>query len=100
MKTIEYKATSVRLDGVFRPLRPAQDPAYLWEVAVLRFQKGIRELVVEDRAFPRGTAMPMPSKTGSTDLTPTQIRKLSAGTKSRSRGREAGLKAQRLTVAE
>lgn len=31
LEAIEYKATSVRLDGVFRPLQPGDDPAYLWE---------------------------------------------------------------------
>ena len=31
LEAIEYKATSVRLDGVFRPLQPGGDPAYLWE---------------------------------------------------------------------
>ncbi len=31
LEAIEYKATSVRLDGVFRPLRPGDDPVYLWE---------------------------------------------------------------------
>ena len=31
LEAIEYKATSVRLDGFFRPLEPGDDPAYLWE---------------------------------------------------------------------
>jgi len=31
MKAIEYKSTSVRLDGVFSPRQPAAGPAYLWE---------------------------------------------------------------------
>jgi predicted transposase/invertase (TIGR01784 family) len=31
LEAIEYKATSVRLDGLFRPLEPGDDPAYLWE---------------------------------------------------------------------
>ncbi len=31
LEAIEYKATSVRLDGVFRPLQPVGQPAYLWE---------------------------------------------------------------------
>ena len=31
LEAIECKATSVRLNGVFRPLEPGSDPAYLWE---------------------------------------------------------------------
>lgn len=31
LEAIEYKQTSVRLDGVFQPLQPAVDPAYIWE---------------------------------------------------------------------
>jgi predicted transposase/invertase (TIGR01784 family) len=31
LEAIEYKATAVRLDGVFRPLQPGDDPAYLRE---------------------------------------------------------------------
>ena len=31
LEAIEYKATAVRLDGVFRPRQPGGDPAYLWE---------------------------------------------------------------------
>ncbi len=31
LEAIEYKSTAVRLDGVFRPLRPGGDPAYIWE---------------------------------------------------------------------
>ena len=32
LASIEYKETSVRLDGVFLPRQPVVDPAYLWEV--------------------------------------------------------------------
>ncbi|HEX3149464.1 MAG TPA: Rpn family recombination-promoting nuclease/putative transposase [Gemmataceae bacterium] len=32
LEAIEYKATSVRLDGVFRPREATIDPVYLWEV--------------------------------------------------------------------
>ena len=32
LASVEYKETSVRLDGVFQPRQPAVDPAYLWEV--------------------------------------------------------------------
>ena len=32
LEAIEYKTTAVRLDGVFRPLKPDDDPAYIWEV--------------------------------------------------------------------
>jgi predicted transposase/invertase (TIGR01784 family) len=31
LEAIEYKATAVRLDGVFRPREPDAGPAYLWE---------------------------------------------------------------------
>lgn len=31
LEAIEYKATAVRLDGVFRPLNPDPGPTYLWE---------------------------------------------------------------------
>ncbi len=31
LDSIEYKETSVRLDGVFQPRQPEVDPAYLWE---------------------------------------------------------------------
>ena len=31
LEAVEYKATAVRLDGVFRPLEPAAGPAYIWE---------------------------------------------------------------------
>jgi predicted transposase YdaD len=31
LEAIEYKATAVRLEGVFRPRQPAAGPAYLWE---------------------------------------------------------------------
>jgi predicted transposase/invertase (TIGR01784 family) len=31
LKSIEYKSTSVRLDGVFLPRQPNVDPAYIWE---------------------------------------------------------------------
>ncbi len=31
LEAIEYKATAVRLDGVFRPLEAAAGPAYIWE---------------------------------------------------------------------
>jgi predicted transposase/invertase (TIGR01784 family) len=31
LEAIEYKATSVRLDGVFRPATPDAGPTYLWE---------------------------------------------------------------------
>src|ERR1041385_2653903 len=31
LEAIEYKATAVRLDGVFRPVEAGDDPAYLWE---------------------------------------------------------------------
>jgi predicted transposase/invertase (TIGR01784 family) len=31
LEAIEYKATSVRLDGVFRPLTPDAGPTYIWE---------------------------------------------------------------------
>jgi len=31
LNAIEYKDTSVRLDGVFQPRNPKTDPAYIWE---------------------------------------------------------------------
>ena len=31
LEAIEYKASAVRLDGVFRPLQPDKDPAFIWE---------------------------------------------------------------------
>lgn len=31
LDAIEYKETAVRLDGLFRPLQPDVDPAYIWE---------------------------------------------------------------------
>ena len=31
LNAIEYKETSVRLDGVFVPREPDADPAYIWE---------------------------------------------------------------------
>src|SRR5690242_15686136 len=31
LESIEYKQTSVRLDGVFLPNRPEADPVYFWE---------------------------------------------------------------------
>ncbi len=31
LEAIEYKATAVRLDGVFLPVEPQSDPAYIWE---------------------------------------------------------------------
>lgn len=31
LDAIEYKETSVRLDGVFQPREPDKDPAYIWE---------------------------------------------------------------------
>jgi predicted transposase/invertase (TIGR01784 family) len=31
LEAIEYKSTAVRLDGVFRPVQPSDDPAYIWE---------------------------------------------------------------------
>jgi len=31
LDSIEYKSTAVRLDGVFKPLQPELDPAYIWE---------------------------------------------------------------------
>ena len=34
LEAIEYKQTSVRLDGVFLPIHPERDPAYLWEAQV------------------------------------------------------------------
>jgi len=39
LEAIEYKATSVRLDGVFRPLQPRDDPAYLWEAQFYASEK-------------------------------------------------------------
>ncbi|HEV3386702.1 MAG TPA: Rpn family recombination-promoting nuclease/putative transposase [Gemmata sp.] len=39
LEAIEYKATSVRLDGLFRPLQPGDDPAYLWEVQFYTSEK-------------------------------------------------------------
>jgi predicted transposase/invertase (TIGR01784 family) len=39
LEAIEYKATSVRLDGVFRPLQPGGDPAYLWEAQFYASEK-------------------------------------------------------------
>lgn len=30
-EAIEYKQAAVRLDGVFTPLKPGDDPAYIWE---------------------------------------------------------------------
>jgi len=39
LEAIEYKATSVRLDGVFRPLQPGDDPAYLWEAQFYASEK-------------------------------------------------------------
>src|SRR5579859_4841878 len=32
LDAIEFKETSVRLDGVFQPIQADLDPAYLWEV--------------------------------------------------------------------
>ena len=39
LEAIEYKATSVRLDGVFRPLQAGDDPAYLWEAQFYASEK-------------------------------------------------------------
>ena len=39
LEAIEYKATSVRLDGLFRPLQPGDDPAYLWEAQFYSSEK-------------------------------------------------------------
>ena len=39
LEAIEYKATSVRLDGLFRPLQPGDDPAYLWEAQFYASEK-------------------------------------------------------------
>jgi len=39
LEAIEYKATSVRLDGVFQPLQLGDDPAYLWEVQFYASEK-------------------------------------------------------------
>ena len=36
MEAIEYKATAVRLDGVFRPTTTTAGPAYLWEAQFQR----------------------------------------------------------------
>lgn len=36
LKAVEYKESAVRLDGVFQPLRPGGDPAYLWEAQFYR----------------------------------------------------------------
>jgi predicted transposase/invertase (TIGR01784 family) len=36
LDAIEYKATAVRLDGVFRPVEPTAGPAYLWEAQFQR----------------------------------------------------------------
>jgi len=36
MDSLELKASSVRLDGVFRPKRPGAGPAYLWEAQFYR----------------------------------------------------------------
>lgn len=36
---IEYKSSALRLDGLFRPLRPEAGPAYLWEAQFYRSDK-------------------------------------------------------------
>jgi predicted transposase/invertase (TIGR01784 family) len=36
LKSIEYKESAVRLDGVFLPLTPAAGPAYIWEAQCYR----------------------------------------------------------------
>lgn len=39
LNAVELKETSVRLDGVFQPRFPAEDPAYLWEAQYYKSDK-------------------------------------------------------------
>lgn len=51
LEAIEYKATSVRLDGVFRPLQPGDDPAYLWEAQFYSSEKVYANLLAKIGRF-------------------------------------------------
>jgi predicted transposase/invertase (TIGR01784 family) len=51
LEAIEYKATSVRLDGVFRPLQPGVDPAYLWEAQFYSSDKVYANLMAKIGRF-------------------------------------------------
>jgi predicted transposase YdaD len=51
LDSIEYKATAVRLDGVFQPRQPNVDPAYIWEAQTYPSDKVYANLLTKIGRF-------------------------------------------------